>query len=113
MLEILDFYKQSPPSDLRVQGACRILIEFLERDVKRWSIGEQLRFTIPAHHTSALMNYHRELGSNLENSSIHFKVLFNFLTQSSAEGVHKKALEAFNIVANDFITRVNSILADV
>ena len=76
-------------------------------------MGDLLRFEIPQHQTWALMNYHRNLASNLEDASVPFKILFNFLTQSTADGPHRKALEAFNFLRMDFITRVNIILGDV
>lgn len=60
-----------------------------------------------------MMVYHAYLMSDWEDAPLEFKNLFNFLTQSSDEGAHQKAQEAFNFLRMDFIRRVTTILVDV
>ena len=113
MFEVFDFYKQNPPTSLRALGALRTMQQFLESDVARWSMGDKLRFLTTEHKGYALRTYHGYLMSDWEDAPLQFKNLFYFLTQSTREGPHRKAQEAFNFLRMDFTTRVNSILGDV
>ena len=112
IFEMLDFYRQDPPAEYQVIAALRTMEKFLKSDVERWSLGELLHLQMQPHTSYAVIGYHSSLFGDWDDVSPEFKALFNFLTQSTGEGPHRQALEAFDVLRLDFITKVDRILAD-
>lgn len=113
MFEMFDFYRQNPPTEYQVVSALETMRQFLRSDLKRWTLGEQLHLTMQPHTSYSVMQYHACLIRDWDDVPFEFKALFYFLSQSTTEGPHRQALEAFNFISKDFITKVNNVLDDV
>ena len=104
MLVVFDYYKKNPPTELVVQEQLATMTNFLKYDLHILDGMDQYQF----YNRSAMKDCLRAYGRYLDNwdeAAVDFKNLFNFLTQSPAQGAHREALDAYRKLSVDFLTK--------
>ena len=104
MLVVFDYYKKTPPTELAVQEQLVTMTNFLKYDLHILDDLDQFQFYNSESMKECLKSYGYYL-ANWDEAPVEFKKLFNFLIQSTSEGPHQKALEAYRKLSVDFMIK--------
>ena len=103
MRVVLDYYKENPPENFLDQTRLATLTNFLKYDLGILDEKDQYRFYDDDRMGDCLKTYGYYL-ANWDEAPITFKTLFNFLTRSPTEGVHREPIDAFRKLSASFVS---------